>query len=373
MFQMIQTLKRLISAKSTSEVGELSAAQVVNEACSGRGLESHIEAWDGKRANVIARLKSTGELPGLLFLAHLDVVSADEQAWHTPPFEAVEQGDRVYGRGAVDMKGGLAAVIEAMGRVARKDAGLKGDVHLAAVAGEETDSAGIERLMSQTGGLGKLAGVIICEPTALRLVTTHRGMLWVKITTLGKSAHGSMPHIGINAIESMLSVLERIRRMDAQPVTHPRLGSGTISINRIYGGTATNIIPEVCCAEVDARMVPGQTVAATIESFKRVVNQLQSRGSRFRAKLDILKKAEALETDEASEFVQCLCRATGITETSSVGFTTDGPWLQPLGIPIVVFGPGDPELCHKSDEYIEVAELERAAAYYEAVISHLVT
>jgi succinyl-diaminopimelate desuccinylase len=368
---MISTLKRLIAAKSTLEVGEISAAHVVAEAARHGGIECHVDNWGGNRANFLGRLRSTGERPAILFLAHLDVVGADEKAWKTPPFEGVEQGGRIYGRGAVDMKGGIVAIVEAMRRVAATNARLKGDVYLAGVGGEETDSAGIERFVSHIADLGKLSGVVVCEPTGLKMVTAHRGMLWVKITTFGKCAHGSMPHLGINAIESMLAVLERVQKMDAGPVKHPRLGSGTISINRIQAGTATNIIPDSCSAEVDVRVVPSQTTAATFERFKQLLSEMESGSPRFRAKLDILKRAEALETDDTCDFVRQLCKATGIADTMTVGFTTDGPWLAPLGVPITVFGPGDPELCHKADEYIEVNEMEKAATHYQSIIMNL--
>jgi succinyl-diaminopimelate desuccinylase len=371
MARMIQTLKRLIAAKSTLEVGELAAAQAAAEEARKRGIDSDVDGWGNGRANVIGRIRSTGENPGILFLAHIDVVDAEAKAWRTPPFEAVEQGGRVYGRGAVDMKGGTAAILEAMGRIIAGGAQLKGDVHFAGVGGEETDSAGIERFVSQVKQLGPLAGIVICEPTAMDIVTAHRGMVWVRITTLGKSAHGSMPHIGVNAVESMLNVLEKVRKMDPGPVKHPRLGSGTISINRIQGGFATNIIPDSCSAEVDVRIVPGQTTEATFDRFKRLVGEMQTEGSSFRAKLDVLKKAEALETSDSCDFVKGLCRATGVGETRSVGFTTDGPWLVPLGVPIVILGPGDPELCHKPDEYIEVSEMEKAVIQYQAIMEQL--
>ncbi|HSV26904.1 MAG TPA: M20 family metallopeptidase [Sedimentisphaerales bacterium] len=367
---MFETLKRLIAAKSTSEVGEMAAAQVVADVLSRNGVDCRLDSWAPNRANVLAHLESKGEKPGILFLAHLDVVGADEKAWHTPPFEAVEAGGRIYGRGAVDMKGGLAAAMEALKRVAMNRKDLKGSVYLAAVAGEETDSAGINRLVSHIDRLGGISGVVICEPTGLKMVTSHRGMLWVKITTLGKSAHGAMPHAGINAIDSMLAALEKVRGIDSGPVSHHRLGKGTISINCISGGIATNIIPDACSAEIDARVVPGQSTASVLNGFQHVIEQLRAASPAFQAKLEVMKRAEALETEDNCEFVRNLCEATGISERSSVGFTTDGPWLKPLGAPVVVFGPGDPELCHKPDEYIEMSELQRAADYYYTIILH---
>lgn len=369
MFQMIEILKRLIAAKSTLEVGEIEAAKVAAEAAEKWGLEARIENWNTNRANVLVKLASQGKRPGILFLTHLDVVGADKRSWHTPPFEGIEKEGRVYGRGSVDMKGGIAAAIEAMGRLAETGTKIKGDVYLAGVGGEETDSAGIERFVSNISSLGKLGGIIICEPTGLKVVTCHRGMIWVKVTTHGKSAHGSMPHIGINAIESMLAVLDHVRKMDTGPGRHPKLGTGTISINRINAGTATNIIPDSCSAEIDVRVVPGQSTGSVFDSFRLMIDQMSEKDPKFRAELAVLKRAEALETDDSCEFVELVCKATGIAERSSVGFTTDGPWLKPLGVPIVVLGPGDPELCHRPDEYIEVADLEKAADFYQKIIS----
>jgi succinyl-diaminopimelate desuccinylase len=365
---MIETLKRLISAKSTLAAGEVAAAQVVAHEAQKRGIEAKADIWGGNRANAVGRLPSSGERPGILFLAHIDVVDADASAWQTHPFEPVEKHGKVYGRGAVDMKGGTAAMLEAMGRTLSSGVSLKGDVHFAAVGGEETDSAGIERFMSTAHG--QLAGVVICEPTGLNIVTAHRGMVWVKITTAGKTAHGSMPHLGINAVENMLAVLDRVRAMDPAPIRHPRLGTGTMCINRINGGVATNIIPDSCTAEVDVRIVPGQSTSATFRRFEELIFEMTARDPKFKARLDVLKKAEALETDDQCTFVRGMCSATGITKTTAVGFTTDGPWLEPLGVPITIFGPGNPDLCHKADEYIEIQDLESAVSYYQAIIRH---
>jgi succinyl-diaminopimelate desuccinylase len=369
---MIQTLKRLIAAKSTLEVGEVAAARVVVEEAQRRGLQTSIETWSGNRANAGARLTSTGEKPAILFLAHLDVVDADARAWKTPPFEALEKDGRVYGRGTVDMKGGIAAILEAMGRIAASNIPLKGDVVLIAVGGEETDSAGIERWVQPGDDIGPMAGVVICEPTGLGIVTAHRGMVWVRITTQGKSAHGSMPHLGVNALENMLDVLGEVRGMDWAPVKHPRLGGGTMSMNRMQSGVATNIIPDLCTAEVDVRIVPGQSTSATSDRFTELLGRMQARNPNLQAHLDVLKKCEALETDDSSQFVRQMCRATGIEKTRAVGFTTDGPWLTRFGVPITVFGPGDPEMCHKPDEWIEVSEMEKAVSHYEAIIRNCV-
>jgi succinyl-diaminopimelate desuccinylase len=367
---MIDLLRRLIAANSTSQVGELQAARILAEAVSRCGMTCQIDEWPPNHANVVAQLPSTGQRQGILFLTHLDVVGADARNWQTPPFEAVERDGRIYGRGAVDMKGGIAAAVEAVRRLSTDNVRLNGDVYLAGMAGEETDSAGIERFVSQIPKLGPLAGVVICEPTALKVATAHRGILWLRITTHGKAGHSAMPHGGVNAIESMLTLLRRIRAAGLASVQHATLGAGSVSVNMISGGIATNIIPDTCQADIDIRVVPGNSTVAVLEQVNRLLAELHKSVPDFRAQIQVTKRAEPLETDDKCDFVRDLCRAAGIADTTSVGFTTDGPWLTPLCLPIVVLGPGNPELCHQENEYIETSDLIRAADMYEQIMRH---
>ncbi len=365
---MTDLLKQLIRADSTAGQGEAAAADVIARWFAEHGVDCRIDRWDGNRANVVAQVKTSRKRPGLLFLCHLDVVGPGEETWNHPPFGAVEKEGRIYGRGTVDMKGGIAAVVAAICNVVDSRAALQGDVVFAATAGEETDSSGVQRFMQHRSLLSKLVGVVVPEPTDLSVVTAHRGLFWLKITTRGKAAHSSMPERGVNAITSMRRVLDALEQYRIPFEPHPLLGKSTLSINTIEGGDAMNIIPDRCTIGVDIRTLPGQEHEALRYDIERMLAQLKATVPQFDAELVIERSASAVETDPECEFVKRFCSAVQVDLTNVIGFTTDAPHVVPLGAPIVICGPGKSKLCHQIDEYIDVVDLERAADLFGNVI-----
>lgn len=370
---MKDLLKQLIRADSTAGKGEAGAAEVVARWFTKHGIDCRIDRWDGNRANVIAQVKTARKRPGLLFSCHLDVVGLGEEAWNHPPFGAVEQEGRVYGRGAVDMKGGIAAVVAALCKVVDSRAALQGDVVFAATAGEETDSSGVQRFMQHRSRLPELVGVVIPEPTDLSVVTAHRGLFWLKITTRGKAAHSSMPERGVNAITSMRRVLDALEQYQIPIQPHPLLGKSSLSVNMIGGGDAMNIIPDRCTIGVDIRTLPGQDHEALRYDIERILAQLKATVPQFDAELVIERLAQAVETDPGCEFVHRFCSAVDVDLTNVIGFTTDASHLLPLGVPIVIYGPGKPKLCHQGDEHIDLADLQAAAESFTQVILTFLT
>lgn len=365
---MKDLLKQLIRADSTADKGEMAAAEVIADYFKGHGIDCHIDRWDGNRANVVAQVKTSHERAGLLFLCHLDVVGPGEDTWDHPPFEAVEERGRVYGRGAVDMKGGIAAVVAAICKVVDSRAALQGDIVFAATAGEETDSSGVQRFMQHPDRVPELAGVVVPEPTDLSVVTAHRGLFWLKITTKGKAAHSSMPERGVNAITSMRRVLDALERYRIPFEPHPLLGNSSLSVNTIDGGEAMNIIPDRCTIGVDIRTLPGQDHETLRYDIERILSQLKTTVPQFDAELVVERSAKAMETDPECDFVKRFCSAVEVDLANAIGFTTDAPHVVPLGAPIVIYGPGKPKLCHQADEYIDAADLARAADLFENVI-----
>jgi len=366
---MINFLQKLVAADSTAEKGESATAALVSQELARSGIKAHIDTWNTKRANLFAELKSPGPAGALLFLCHLDVVPAGRQGWTNPPFKPVNTDGRIYGRGAADMKGGITAVVYAMRQLVDEGVMLNGDIILVAAAGEETDSCGARRFM-QTGRdmLGTLAGVIIPEPTNFEIVTAHRGILWLEITTKGRTAHGSTPHLGVNAITSMQLVLDELRKYKIQAQPHNILGPCSMSINTITGGQAINVVPDSCRLAIDIRTLPGQNHEEIIADIEQMLARLRQTRENFEADVTVVRRVDPLQTDSDSPFVGDFCSAVGISETAAVGFTTDGPHFAPLNVPIVIFGPGKPNLCHKPDEYIDLADIEKAVDYYRKII-----
>ncbi len=370
---MKKLLEKMIAAAPTAENGEAQCANALNEFFAANGIDSQVDIWDDNHANIIATLPAMGDRPGLLFASHLDVVPPGQAKWNTEPFEPVEKDGKIFGRGSADMKGGIAALASAMTEIAAEKIKLQGQVVFAATAGEETDSCGAKRFVAQNKDtLKPLAGIIIPEPTDFQVVTAHRGMLWLQIETTGKTAHGSMPHLGINAITSMNTLLNKLETHSIPHANHS-LGECSMSINEIHGGEATNVIPDHCLIRIDIRTLPTQQNENIVQSFQQILDELKGTVKDFDAKISVIRSVEALETDNDSDFVKAFCDSVRIEKTTAVGFTTDAPFFAPLNATTVIFGPGHPSACHKPNEYIDFDDVQKAKQYYKNLIVNFLT
>ncbi len=271
------------------------------------------------------------------------------------------------------MKGGIAAAVTAIGQVVTQGIPLQGDIIFAATAGEETDSCGVKRLVENRSGLPELAGIVIPEPTGFDIINAHRGLLWLNVTALGKTAHGSAPHLGVNAIHAMNVVLNALDgfRIDVEP--HPHLGVSSMSVNTIQGGKALNVVPDRCTLGVDIRTLPLQDHQTIVQRLEEMLLRLAQENTDFNATISMLRSVPALETDADSEFVQRVKRAVNVRELKAVGYTTDGPYLCPLNVPILIFGPGDGSMCHQPNEFIRICAVEKAVDHYSAIIKTCLT
>jgi succinyl-diaminopimelate desuccinylase len=366
---MKELLKKLVQAESTAQKGELAAAGVIADEFARSKIDCRIDSWDQNRANVAAAIKTNGEKGGLLFVCHLDVVTAGGDGWSCPPFAGVESNGKIYGRGATDMKGGIAATVSAIRQIVGSKTELKGDIIFAALAGEETDSSGAARFVSDLrNNPPKLIGVVVPEPTDFEVVTAHRGILWLEIKTAGRAAHSSAPELGVNAITSMKLLLNGLDNYKIRFVPHKRLGNCSVSINTITGGKEINVVPDGCTIGIDIRTLPGQHAQEIISDFEKIFAEIKQKNPQFEASVSVTREVGALETDPDSAFVKDFCSVVGVNQTKAVGFTTDGPHFAPLGIPIVIFGAGKPHLAHKPNEYIDITDVEKAVEHYKNII-----
>ena len=381
---MKEFLRKLIRAESTHTQGELGVAEIIasqfgKSNSSATGIESKIDIWDKNRANVFAHIalpqvKSANKGPALLFVCHLDVVPPGQTEWEYPPFSATENDGKIHGRGSADMKGGIAAVVTAIREIVDSQTELAGDIIFLATAGEETDSCGIKRFVRNCQDkLPKITGIIIPEPTNFDIVTAHRGILWLKVTTKGRATHGSTPESGINAITKMKSLLNELDNYKIPFEPHNSLGNCSMSVNTIEGGKSLNTVPDKCTITIDIRTLPTQNHQDIVKDFEKICAKLKRKDPQFDAEVSITKNVPSLETDSDCSFVKDFCIAVEITKTKAVGFCTDGPFLTSLDAPIVIFGPGKPELCHKPDEYIDIADIEKAVDYYKKIILKFLT
>jgi succinyl-diaminopimelate desuccinylase len=370
--EVTRICRELVRFQTVNPPGqEQTAAEYVARLLSQAGFESGLVPLAEGRASTLGHLRGSGGCPGLLFNGHLDVVPVGVEGWTYPPFEAEVADGKIWGRGAADMKGGLAALLMAARAVATTCAAthtpLRGDLIVAATADEES---GMRGARSITDSLAPIQAIIVAEPTANTLGLAERGVLWLELTTHGKTAHGSMPELGRNAILMMTALLAGLQELSIPFTHHPVLGDFSRSINTIAGGVKTNVVPDRCVVTVDMRTVPGQDHAAIVEQVNGLIARLQARSEGFSAGLQVLYDLPAVTTDPQADavrrFAEAALAATGRPlETCSVRFATEASIYVPaLGVPAIIYGPGDPALAHQPDEHVPIAQLVEAARVY---------
>ena len=187
------------------------------------------------------------------------------------------------------------------------------------------------------------------------------------------TAHSSMPHLGVNAIDSMRRILNELNHYEVPVEPHELLGNCSMSINTIEGGKALNVVPDKCKIGIDFRTLPRQDHQDIMTDLQNILTKLKSEDPRFEATISVNRQMQPLETDRHCDFVTRLGAVIGTEELQTVGFSTDGPYFAQLGAPVVIFGPGKPALCHKPDEYIDICDLEKAAEHYRNIILKFLT
>jgi len=366
---MKELLKKLVQADSTVEKGELNVARIISDELAKSNIDAKIDIWGQNRANLIEHLKSPRQKPALLFACHMDVVEPGQIPWKYPPFSATERDGKIFGRGSADMKAGVAAIVTAFREIVDSGTQLLGDLILLFAAGEETDGCGAKKFMETAQDLPKLAGIIIPEPTDFDIVTSHRGAFWLNVQTTGKTAHGSMPHLGVNALCSMRLLMDQIDNYKNTKLPQ----DCSLSINTIKAGKDINVIPDLCQIGIDIRTTADIANQDIINDFKNIFESLKQKHPDFDADVSISRDINGLRTDEKSQFVKDFCDCVEINETKAVGFCTDGPFFADLNVPTVIFGPGKAEVCHKPDEYVDLADIERAVELYKKIIMEFLT
>ncbi|HEX9118835.1 MAG TPA: M20 family metallopeptidase [Anaerolineae bacterium] len=338
---------------------------------------------DKTRASVVCRLRSgsgsTGA-PALVFNGHLDVVPVGAQEWRHPPFAGEIAEGQVWGRGAADMKSGVAAMLVAAKALAgaRDALALSGDLIVAATAGEEIGMNGAEQV-AQWAGLRPIAGVIIAEPTDNRIGLAERGVLWIELVTNGKTAHGSTPYLGKNALNMMRKLLDAVDGAAIPFVRHPVLGDFTYSINTIHAGTAGNVVPDRCVASLDLRTVPGQDHRAILAHFNDLIGDLARRDPDFSAEAHASFDLPSADTPADAPVVGRFCAAVEAVTgqpaaTGVVRFATEaGVFVPALGVPVIIYGPGHPDLAHQPDEHAPIAAMHTAAQVYVAAAAEILS
>ena len=294
----------------------------------------------------------------ILLAPHLDTVG--EPGLSGTPFEPREKKGRLFGRGACDTKGSVAAMLSALICVVRSPQRPKNTaITFAGLVDEEHGQRGSRALVQDNFG-ADLA--IVGEPTQLKVVTAHKGDIWLRLETRGKSAHGARPELGRNTVLIMANVVALLETRYARLLhrkRHPLLGHATVNVGAIRGGCQPNIVPDRCEISVDRRTIPGETEAGVWRELKTFLRQ-----HHLQARLINSKAAPCLplETDPRLPLVQHLFRAARQKKLAGVDFFCDAAVLSRGGIPSVAFGPGDIAQAHTADEWISLRSLESATA-----------
>ena len=333
--------------------GEKRVADFLAVTAARAGLEVEFQNVLPGRSNLIARLLPRYKIRQTILLApHLDTVGADGTK-----FIPQRRNGRLYGRGACDTKGSVAAMLSALCELANaKSRPLETEIVFAGLIDEEHAQAGSRALVKSRF---KADLAIVGEPTKLRVVTAHKGSLWLELETHGNAAHGATPQFGQNAIHEMARIVDLLETDYAARLRerkHPLLGTATVNVGTISGGAQPNIVPDCCKITVDRRKLPGETDAGVQREIAALL-----RARKLSAKISSAKLAPAvpLETNYKLPLVQEFMRCVGQKKPLGVHFFCDAAVLSAGGIPSVVFGPGDVAQAHTADEWISLAELER--------------
>ena len=329
--------------------GEAQIAAYIAGRLRARGLTVHVDEAAPGRASVMAILPGADRerARGLVLCGHTDTVGTANMT--DPPFDGRIEGDRLYGRGALDMKAGLAAIIAAAEELAGGDP-LPGDLVLGFVADEEYASIGVEDFVARLAARGlRPAAGIVTEPTALAVVHAHKGFVWGRIETHGRAAHGSDYERGTDAIALMgrvIARLERFERTELARRSHPLVGRASLHCSTIAGGRELSTYPDRCELAIERRLIPGEDPAMVREEIEGILAALRQQGPDFAAGYTQFFARPPLEVDESAPIIRAIDAAAapllgpGGVRHGGMGGWTDAQVLDGAGIPSVLFGPG---------------------------------
>src|SRR5215216_2671011 len=370
MDELEQLLSDLVSINSINpdlvpgSPGEAEIAHYIADWLKLNGLKVELQESATGRPNVIGVARGTGGGRTLLLNGHMDTVGvAGMPDGHQPRID----GGRLYGRGAYDMKSGLAACMLAITEARKQN--LRGDVIFTGVIDEEYASLGTLDLAKRL----QADAAIVAEFTELQLILAHRGFVWLEVESIGKAAHGSRPDLGVDAIVKMGKVLTELEKLDQKlrsNPTHPLLGSGSLHASLISGGQELSSYPERCILSAERRTLLGETPEAVEAEFLQIIQALQHADSSFKAVVRRGIDRSPLETPEEAENVQTIQSASTRVlhhpaPIAGVQFWTDAAVLSAAGIPSVLFGPAGTG-AHAVEEWVDLASVKACAEIYLA-------
>ncbi|WP_077730398.1 acetylornithine deacetylase [Methylocaldum sp. 14B] len=336
----------------------LAVIHLLAEWLDGLGFSVEIRAIGDRKANLIATLGSREDPTGLVLSGHTDTVPCDPELWSSDPFKAVEKDGRIYGLGSADMKSFFALALEAANRFEAKD--FRHPLVILATADEESSMSGVKSLVADNVKLGRYA--VIGEPTGLKPIRMHKGVMLESIVVRGKAGHSSDPSLGANAIDGMHAVLSELLAFRAELRARHRnpafkVDYPTLNLGSIHGGDNPNRICAHCETQIDIRPLPGMELEDLHEKLVKRLEPVLAQANGL--SLEIRRMFEGLppfESDANGEIVRC-CEELSGYDSGAVAFGTEAPFLKRLGLQTVVMGPGHIEQAHQPDEYLPMTHI----------------
>lgn len=372
------TLRELVRISSVNPglvpgaAGEAEVAELVASELRAAGLEVRILEAEPGRPSVLARLPGDGSGPSLLLNAHLDTVGVGEME---RPFSGEIRDGRLYGRGAYDMKGGLAAVLTAARWLAAASSSgrrLTGDLWVAAVADEEAESRGTRDVLRRV----RPDAAVVTEPTHLELCIAHKGFVWLELVTRGRAAHGSRPDLGVDANLAMARVLSEVeglaRELASGSRLHPLLGRPSLHVGELRGGTAPSVYAASCRATVERRTIPGEATEQILGELERCVRRAAREGTGVDVEVEAILARPPFETRADTPVSRAVARAATAVIGEPPEVTGQGPWMDAAlfaeaGTDTVVIGPSG-EGAHSREEWVELDSVYQLAEILQAAV-----
>ena len=374
--RLLRLLKQLISIKSVNPTlspggnGEAEIARFLGDYMREMGLDVRYQDLGPGRANVIGILKGSGGGRSLLLNGHLDTVGVADMA--IDPLEPKFENGKVYGRGAFDMKGGLAAMVEAVDALIRSSARLRGDVIITGVADEEYASAGTEAVVREY----RADAAINCEPSGLDVVVAHKGFAWASITVEGRAAHGSRPSEGVDAIVKAGRFLVELERFGKGPLAkkvHPIVGPASVHASLISGGKELSTYPDRCVVQIERRTIPGETREDVEAELHSLLRDVASSDPDFKAQGEVFFYRPPFEVSSGEPVVKVLIDACSQVLGRKPDFAGSSAWLdsailKEAGIPTAVFGTSGGG-AHSAVEWVDFRSVVDAAKVLSRAIA----
>ena len=372
---VVQTLADLVRINSVNPAypngrPEFEIQRYILDFFEGRGIEVWKQEVLPDRPNVIARVSGRGKGGKIIFEAHVDTAGVEDMI--VPPFEPAIRNGRIHGRGACDTKAGLAGMMHAVADLKVSGKNPASDVWVVAAVDEEYSYRGVAKLCEKV----QASAAVVAEPTEMKIAIASKGCVRFRITTRGKSAHSSEPNLGANAIEHMARVIDTLaeytRRMQA--LSHPLVGSPTLNVGLIEGGTQVNVVPESCWIEIDRRLVPGEQVSAAHDDIKKELQRLRGIDHDLEVIVEpVMVQDWPLETPANSPIVlqasQALRDAGLDPQPVGVPFGSDASKFSMAGVPSIVMGPGNIAQAHTEDEFVDLDQVEKAFEVYRRLMT----